>query len=274
MSDTGSSNSEPVDVSLPAFVEGAVERPGDIDRVRFEAKRGDGIAIEIETPDAGPPDFVPYLKVVDEAGVEVFTNVRSMVHANGGFIMKTLEPKTVFDFRRDGRFTIEIRDLTTQRGDDRFAYRILIRPQVPHVGAVHIDEDRLNLVAGEIHKLSIVTDQEEGFDGYIALAVDGLPEGVSVLPATEVKFLKVQQPRLSEGKVERYLAKNRTATLLLATDEGAPATRTPAHARVLATPVRKGEMGRPIVVKELPVMVLPRTEEIDQPNAVGVAATR
>ena len=272
--DTGSSNSEPVDVSLPAFVEGAVERPGDIDRVRFEAKRGDGIAIEIETPDAGPPDFVPYLKVVDEAGVEVFTNVRSMVHANGGFIMKTLEPKTVFDFRRDGRFTIEIRDLTTQRGDDRFAYRILIRPQVPHVGAVHIDEDRLNLVAGEIHKLSIVTDQEEGFDGYIALAVDGLPEGVSVLPATEVKFLKVQQPRLSEGKVERYLAKNRTATLLLATDEGAPATRTLAHARVLATPVRKGEMGRPIVVKELPVMVLPRTEEIDQPNAVGVAATR
>ena len=272
--DTGSSNSEPVDVSLPAFIEGAVERPGDIDRVRFEAKRGDGIAIEIETPDAGPPDFVPYLKVVDEAGVEVFTNVRSMVHANGGFIMKTLEPKTVFDFLRDGRFTIEIRDLTTQRGDDRFAYRILIRPQVPHVGAVHIDEDRLNLVAGEIHKLSIVTDQEEGFDGYIALAVDGLPEGVRVLPATEVKFLKVQQPRLSEGKVERYLAKNRTATLLLATDKGAPATRTPAHARILATPVRKGEMGRPIVVKELPVMVLQRTEEIDQPNAVGVAATR
>ena len=272
--DTGSSNSEPVDVSLPAFIEGAVERPGDIDRVRFEAKRGDGVAIEIETPDAGPPDFVPYLRVVDEAGVEVFTNVRSMVHANGGFIMKTIEPKTVFDFRRDGRFTIEIRDLTTQRGDDRFAYRILIRPQVPHVGAVHIDEDRLNLVAGEIYKLSIVTDQEEGFDGYVALAVDGLPEGVKVLPATEVKFLKVQQPRLSEGKVERYLAKNRTATLLLATDKGAHATRTPAHARVLATPVRKGEMGRPIVVKELPVMVLQRTEEIDQPNAVGVAATR
>ena len=272
--DTGSSNSQPVDVSLPVLVEGTVESPGDIDYVRFEAKLGDGVTIEIETPDAGPPDFVPYLRVVDDAGVEVFTNVRSMVHANGGFIMKTLEPKTVFDFRRDGRFTLEVRDLTTQRGGDRFAYRILIRPQVPHVGAVHIEEDRLNLVAGEIHKLSIVTDQEEGFDGYIALALEGLPEGVRVLPATEVKFLKVQQPRLDEGRVERYLAKNRTATLLLATDKGARPTRTPAQARVLATAVRKGEMGRPIVVKELPVMVLQRTEEIDQPDAAGVAATR
>ena len=43
-------NSKPVDVSLPAFIEGAVESPGDIDRVRFKAKRGDGVAIEIETP--------------------------------------------------------------------------------------------------------------------------------------------------------------------------------------------------------------------------------
>ena len=138
--DTGSSNSKPVDVSLPAFIEGAVESPGDIDRVRFKAKRGDGVAIEIETPDAGPPDFNPYLRIVDEAGVEVFSNVHSMVHANGGFIMKTLRPKTIFNFLRDGEFTLEIRDLTTQHGDDRFAYRVLIRPQVPHVGAVHIDE--------------------------------------------------------------------------------------------------------------------------------------
>ena len=272
--DTGSSNSQPVDVSLPVLVEGAVESPGDIDYVRFGAKRGDGVTIEIETPDAGPPDFVPYLRVVDDAGVEVFTNVRSMVHANGGFIMKTLEPKTVFDFRRDGRFTLEVRDLTTQRGDDRFSYRILIRPQVPHMGAVHIDEDRLNLVAGEIHKLSVVTDQEEGFDGYIALALDGLPEGVRVLSATEVKFLKVQQPRLDEGRVERYLAKNRNATLLLAVDKGAPSTRMPVQARVLATPVRKGEMGRPVVVKELPVMVLRRNEDIDHSDVAVPTATR
>ena len=272
--DTGSANSQPVDVMLPTFIQGTVESPGDIDRVRFDAKRGDGIAIEIETPDAAPPDFVPYLRVVDEAGVEVFSNVHSMVHANGGFIMKVLSPKTVFDFRRDGRFTLEVRDLTTQRGDDRFAYRILIRPQVPHVGAVHIEEDRLNLVAGEIYKLSIVTDQEEGFEGYIALAVEGLPEGVKVIPATEVEFLKVRQPRLSEGKVERYLAKNRTATLLLVTDDDAPPTRAPSMMQVMATPVRKGEMGRPILAKQMPVMVLEANDDTEPPDVSGPAATR
>ena len=272
--DTGSADSQPVDVMLPTFIQGTVESPGDIDRVRFDAKRGDGIAIEVETPDAAPPDFVPYLRVVDEAGVEVFSNVHSMVHANGGFIMKVLSPKTVFDFRRDGRFTLEVRDLTTQRGDDRFAYRILLRPKVPHVGAVHIEEDRLNLVAGEIYKLSIVTDQEEGFEGYIALAVEGLPEGVRVIPATEVEFLKVRQPRLSEGKVERYLAKNRTATLLLVTDDDAPPTRAPSMMQVMATPVRKGEMGRPILAKQMPVMVLESNKEAEQPDVTGLAATR
>jgi hypothetical protein len=272
--DSESANSQPVGVSLPAVIEGAVESPGDIDRVRFEAKRGDGVAIEIETPDAGPPDFNPYFRVLDEAGVEVFSNVHSMVHANGGFIMKTLQPKTIFNFLRDGTFTLEIRDVTTQYGDDRFAYRILIRPQVPHVGAVHIDEDRLNLAAGEIHKLSIVTDQEEGFDGYVALTVEDLPNGVKAIPATEVEFLRVMQPRLSEGKVERYVAKNRTATLLLATDADAPPTRTPNTMRVLATPVRKGEMGRPIVVKEMPVMVLSPNKETDPPDVTGPSATR
>ena len=126
------------------------------------------------------------MKVVDENGVEVFTNIHSNLNNNGGFIMKTVQPKTTFTFLRDGTFTLEIRDVTTQAADDRYAYRVLFRPQVPHVGGVHIAEDHLNLNPGEVKKLSIVTDQEEGFDGYIGLVAEGLPQGVRTMMATEV----------------------------------------------------------------------------------------
>jgi hypothetical protein len=243
-----------VPVTLPALIEGSIERAGDIDRVQFEAKRGDKVVLEIDTADATVPDFNPFLKVVDENKVEVFTNIHSNLNNNGGFIMKTVQPKTVFTFLRDGRFTLEIRDITTQEADDRFSYRVILRPQVPHVGTVHIGTKHLNLVPDEIKKVSIRTDQEEGFDGYIALQAEGLPEGVQAIMGTEVEPNK--PPPLDDGKIERYRAKSQLATMLFVSAPDAPATRIPSKVRIMARPVLDGKMGPAIPVKELLLMVI------------------
>ena len=48
-------------------------------------------------------------------------------------------------------------------------------------------EEQINLMAGEVTKVSIDTDQEEGFDGQIALTVEGLPEGVRAIMGTELQ---------------------------------------------------------------------------------------
>ena len=261
-----------VEVTLPAMIEGAIERAGNIDRVRFEAKRGDRVALEIQTTDATAPDFNPFLKVVDENGLEVFTNIHSNLNNNGGFIMKTVQPKTTFTFRRDGKFTLEIRDVTTQAADDRLAYRVLLRPQVPHVGAVHIAEDHLNLNPGEVKKISIVTDQEEGFDGYIGLVAEGLPQGVRTMMATEVT--PVKPPPLNDGKKHRYVAKNQIATLLVVADADAPATTMPSKVKIKATPVRAGRMGKPVEVKELLVMVLQPATTVSQAGSAQAQAAR
>ena len=243
-----------VQVTLPALIEGSIERAGDIDRVQFEAKRGDKVVLEIDTADATVPDFNPFLKVVDENNVEVFTNIHSNLNNNGGFIMKTVQPKTVFTFLRDGRFTLEIRDITTQEADDRFSYRVILRPQVPHVGAVHIGANHLNLVPDEIKKVSIRTDQEEGFDGYIALQAEGLPEGVQAIMGTEVEPNK--PPPLDDGKIERYRAQSQLATMLFVAAPDAPATRMPSEVRITARPVLDGKMGPAIPAKELLLMVI------------------
>ena len=163
---------------VPALVVGTIERPGDIDRVRFAAKEGDKLILEIETPAKSTASDEPLpARYVDADGVEAFTNVYSNVNANGN-ISKQNQSKTAFAFARDGEFTLEIRDITASYGDSEMRYRVLVRPQVPHMGEVHIEQDRLNLVAGRAKKLSIITDQEEAFDGFVVLSIEGLPNGV------------------------------------------------------------------------------------------------
>ena len=100
--------SKAVVVTLPSLLVGSIEHPGDIDRVRFEAKVGDRIALEIETPRATVPVFNPYLKMVDGEGAEVLTNVHSILNANTE-IEKQIRPKVIHSFPRAGEFTLEIR---------------------------------------------------------------------------------------------------------------------------------------------------------------------
>ena len=250
--------SEAMVVGLPALLVGTIEHPGDIDRVRFAAKVGDRIALEIETPRATVPVFNPYLKMVDAEGAEVLTNVHSILNANTE-IEKQIRPKVIHSFPRAGEFTLEIRDITAAFGGPSMAYRVLIRPQVPHMGQVHVEEDHLNLVAGTATPLSLVTDQEEHFEGSIALSLAGLPSGVTAVAATQAE--PDAPPAVNEGRKERYASRSRKATLVLVAAADAPATPVPVRVTVMAQPVVGGRMGRMTPVKDLLVMVLAPASE-------------
>ena len=244
---------EPQKIILPTLVVGTVEHPGDIDRVRFSVKEGEKLAFEVETPEKTLPLMNPFLRVLDGDGVEVVTNIYSVVNSNGN-ASKQIKPKTQYSFPRGGEFTLEIRDITASYGDAGMKYRVLLRPQVPHVGEVHVAEDRLNLIPGKTQKLSVVTDQEEGFDGYVIVSMEGLPEGVRALGGTEVE--PDSPPSESVGKRERFTTKKEKATLIVVPEPGTPRTERPVTARVYAQPVVKGELGARILVKEVLIMVI------------------
>ena len=240
-------------VSLPALLVGTIEHPGDIDRVRFAAKVGERIALEIETPRATVPVFNPYLKMVDAEGAEVLTNVHSILNANTE-IEKQIRPKVIHSFPRAGDFTLEIRDITAAFGGPSMAYRVLIRPQVPHMGQIHVEENYLNLVAGTATPLSLVTDQEEHFEGSIALSLVGLPSGVTAVTATQAE--PDAPPAVNEGRKERYVSRSRKATLVLVAAADAPPTPVPVPVKVMAQPVEEGRLGRMTPVKDLLLMVV------------------
>lgn len=241
--------------TLPFLVEGAIDQPGDVDRlVPFRVQPGQKLSFELETPEATLPDFNPRLAVLDEAGKVVLSNVYRRVVRQALSYSKTIEPKTIHTFLRGGTYTLRVRDTTQRNGASDFRYRLLVRAQIPHAGELKVQEDRLNLVPGEAGKLTVTTGQEEGFTGQILLRVEGLPPGVEALSSTD--YQPETPPHLDQGPKERYMSQQGATSVMIVAAAGAPATRMPRILRIRARPVVSGKMGPLLPVGKVQLMVL------------------
>jgi hypothetical protein len=256
-------------VTLPALIEGTISDPGDVDNFQVQVTAGQSLAFEIETPMAGPPVFNPWLTVLDEAGHEVLSNVYRRIGRAFTFYQKTVEPKTLFTFERGGKYYLQIRDITSRKGTLEFAYRLLIRPQVPHVGDIDVCRecrrtlgnveqktpiDRINLVAGKAGELIVIADQEEGFAGSLAIGVEGLPQGVANFPGTELEAEKGEP--VDEGEKQRFVPKTSSTIITLFASADAPPTTTPQMIRIVGRPVMGGRVGFALQVQEVLLMVV------------------
>ena len=286
------SQAKPVD--LPAILEGAIQSAGDVDSFSFRARSGQGLAFELETPRKVFPYFNPHLSVRDGEGRELFTNIYKRQFAQDMFYWTTAEAKTLFTIPEDGTYLLQVRDVTHRQGAPDFSYRLMIRPQVPHVGEVEVAEvvsileregnveiDRINLAPGEVKKLTVFTAREEGLEDDILVAVENLPAGVAVYPGTEVDIYP--EPPQDEGHKQRFRPVLQSSTLLLMAQPDAGVTDEPAWIRFIVrplrptrtsryyklsaeralTPIRQGVTGPSIPVLEIPMMVVAPLEQED-----------
>jgi hypothetical protein len=247
-------------VTLPAILEGAIDHPGDLDTFRFKLEQGQKLAFEIETPDTTPPHFNPRIGVVDGDDHEFFSNVDrrlSMFNNNADphVFLKAISSKSTYSFEHGGEFTLQIRDITSRYGRPDFRYRILVRPQVPHVGEITLAEaDQINLRRGEPRKLAITAQFEEGFAGDVSFSVDGLPQGVSAYPA--LQYEDGRAPLEVAQNPEIVLPKDQKAAIVLVAAPDAPLTREPVVASLRCRPIAKGQLGSNLLVRSLPLMVV------------------
>ena len=256
-------------ISIPGLAEGIINRPGDSDFFEFEAKPDQSLAFEIETPEAGPVRFNPRLEILDAEGREVLTNLYKKIKQKDSVTyVKALSPKTVHTFQSGGKYYLRVSDVTHRYGGPDYRYRVLVRPQVPHVGELEVDADRVNLVAGRSKKLTLTSEQEEGFSGEVAVVVEGLPPGVRILPVG----IDVPEPGPTAEesiKKESYVPNLRKASVLLLAKSAAPVTNLPTMVRVAARPIVGGELGPLLVVKEIPFMVVPPAEDAAEEQRTG-----
>lgn len=290
-----------LEASVPTVLEGTIDRPGDIDTFRFRVKEGERLAFEIETPAAGPPRFNPRLAVLDGNGREVFTNIYKRIPSQSMIYWKSVQPKTIYTFAHEGEYVLQLRDVTSRKGEADFHYRVLIRPQIPHVGETHVAEifspvqlersgyltaDRINLVPGEAKKLTVATNREEGFAGDIVVMLEDLPPGVEAFPGTEVE--PPEGGSQDKGREELFQPKMQKVTVILLARKTAPITAMPHLIRISLRPIGEGRVGRyyrpdgedyfrPVVlgrvgrslpVREIPLMVI-RSEAGTRSGASG-----
>jgi len=109
-------------VRVPAVLNGQI-MPGDVDRFRFAARKGQRLVIEARArqllpylADAVPGWFQAVMTVYDESGREVaYTDDYRFLP----------DPVMLFEVPRDGEYVLEIRD-SIYRGREDFVYRITL----------------------------------------------------------------------------------------------------------------------------------------------------
>lgn len=265
-------------VSLPALISGSIEAPGDVDFFRFRLAAGQTLVFEVETPRVAPPAFSPSLKVLDSAGHPLFDNKHrkiALTRQDPIFLVEllklhlpdrgscgigslaffeSLEAKMVAEFGVAGEYILQVGDLTSQQGRSDHAYRVLVRPGIPHVGDLELEGDRINLRRGQVRTLKVTTGLEEGYSGQVALSLEGLPPGVESLTGTEAEPPSPIGPTSESRK--SFLGFSERAVILLRADEQAPLTDLPARVRVWARPAVDNRLGARLPVGEIPLMVI------------------
>jgi len=259
-------------LSLPNLVQATIGRPKDVDYYKFNVESATKLAFEIRTPILKHPYISPRLSILNASGEAIFDNIYRKVAGDGDDWIKSVEPKTIYDFEEKGEYFLKVHDLTTTRGGPDFAYQLLVRPQIPHIGRIaarevgyrgtYAYEEYLNLRRGEARKVNVVSEQEEGFDGDIAVRFEGLPPGVEVFPLTaeEGDVSVIGQVYEFRGKIdkEHYMPiKRQTDPLLFSVSEIACNTMTqPINVKLMAIPLVDGKLGTPFVAQEIPMMIV------------------
>ncbi len=264
------------ELSIPGLAEGQINLPGDVDRFRIQTTSGQALAFEIETPHLSPPHFSPWLKVLDSGGEVVVQNIFREYGGNGIDPNRYLERKTIHTFQEGGEYTLLIRDATDTASGEGYAYRLLVRPQIPHIGRMEVSlgvfsvssqlvemTDRLNMRPGQTQKLTLVADLEEGFTGEVSVQLENLPPGLRAYASTPaswsqllVQGIQYRPPGVDLMDPSSHRPERQAVTLLLEAGPEIRPTSFPRFLEVTARPMVDGKLGPPLSAGRIPLMLL------------------
>jgi len=159
-------------ITVPAVLNGRLDREGDVDCFAFEARKGQQFDVEVFAARLGAAVDV-HLRILDDKG-------RQLALSDDVTIGKRRVTDAAVEgwtAPADGRYVIEVRDLHL-RGGEPFVYALEVRESRPSF-ELFADTDKTLIAPGTTGVLFVRAARRNGFNGAIQLAVDGLPEGVT-----------------------------------------------------------------------------------------------
>ena len=164
-----SSIESPQVVALPASISGVIEKREDQDVFLFEnLKKGESLVVGLFARSLGFPT---------DPLVEIYDSTGKLLSTQDDKDRTTRDPAFTYKIPADGAYQISIRDLH-RVGGPRYAYRMEVAKLQPSV--------KLTLQSGEFVKtgekleIEVTVSRLGGFADELMIAIDGLPEGVSI----------------------------------------------------------------------------------------------
>ncbi|WP_031501052.1 hypothetical protein [Bryobacter aggregatus] len=241
-------------MKLPGIVEGVIAKAGQTHVIRLQIEKAQETVIEIETPEATTPVFTPVVRLLEPGGQEMVGNLYTRLNNNNLKMMKSVMAKTTFSLFAPGIYTLEIHEITTDHAAPDFRYRVMVRPQIPHLGKFLVQQETLSVERGGTRPVSVRIEREEGFNGLVAIQLENLPTGVTSVLGIENPADRPVLP--NAGKVERYQPRVQAASLIVMAAPDAPLSQEPTRVRAVARPIRDGRMGEPIASADILLVVV------------------
>ncbi len=207
----------PDPLNLPIVINGQI-RPGDVDRFRFKAKKGQKLVIETHAR-----SLIPYLADAVpgwfQATVALYTASGNEVAFADDFRFNP-DPVLYYEITRDGNYELEIRD-SIYRGREDFVYRVEIgelpfitqmfplggKEKAETTAAIdgwNLPQKQLSLdtAAGSARIRKAVFKDDKQVSNVVPYAVDTLPECNENEANNDVKTAqKISLPKIINGRI-------------------------------------------------------------------------
>jgi hypothetical protein len=167
---TNSSRSSPQTLTFPCTVTGVIDSPRDEDVFRFSAKKGQVIALEVESDRLG---FLldPYLAVSDPPGKTL---------ADADDTRRARDPQLSFTAPADGDFFLTVKDMHGH-GGPRYVYRMTVQEPRPDF-SLKTSADSFSVKRGATVEIPVTIERNKDFDQEIEIVAVGLPTGITASP--------------------------------------------------------------------------------------------
>ena len=160
-------------VNVPVVINARVGADKDIDRYKFKSDKDQKLVCDVIAHRFG--SMVDTLLVLSDSKGNVLQQNDDAAAADA---------RIEFDAKKDAEYVLSIRDLT-QRGGDRFGYRLAIRPpsaagEAGFTARFLPDAPRVN--RGSHTRIRCEVTRLAGFDGPVRFTAEDLPSGVTAEP--------------------------------------------------------------------------------------------